>query len=330
MTAPPPTGTLRGAFADLLRSDRAEFNARFATARSAAPALDPERFTQVLHDLVAPTVERCEATVPGSARRVGTELFDMALELAASGPLRPAVADAWRDLLPAAAPHLASAPRRMAGGLLNAAATLDAVPGARGGEWRARLRAALPLCPDGDTVLAAGQVAAWRAGMAGYRGTALEIARGLEAPVLAAVLGITGDDLARLAADPWLDPAAPGASPPVRVGAFRGLGGTFVRPPVLERALDPGTGAVVATDGEDRWLVVADAFGSVVVRAGAPSTVPADAGGTRGAARSDSDAPPAVAASGIEEPTSWVAVPGALAVTSALSHSVLFLPGVGP
>lgn len=326
MTGTGPGGTLQGAFADLLRSDRAELNARFAAARHAAPALDPDRFARVLHDLVAPTVERCEAAVPGSARPVGTELFDIALELAAAGPLRPAVEAAWHDLLPAAAPHLAREPRRVAGGLLNAAATLDGAPGARGAEWRDRVRAALPRCPDVDTMLAAGQVAAWRAGMAGYRGAALDIARRLDGAVVEVVLGLPADQLPRLAADPWFDPSTPGPRAPVRVGAFRGLGGTFVRPPVLEPMRDVHTGAVVATDGEDRWLVLADAFGSVVVRA----LTPAPPAGAVVTADAGIDPAVVVAGAGIDEPTSWVAVPGALAVTSALSHSVVFLPGVAP
>jgi hypothetical protein len=323
---PGPVGVLGGAFAELLRSDRAEFNARFATARHTAPALDPDRFSQVLHDLVAPTVERCEAVVPGSARPVGTELFEIALELVASGPLRPAVEAAWRDLLPEAAPHLAREPRRVAGGLLNAAATLDGAPGARGAEWRDRVRAALPCCPDVDTVLAAGQVAAWRAGMAGYRRTALAVARRLDGAVVEAALGLPVDQLPRLIADPWFDPSAPGQRVPVRVGGFRGLGGTFVRPPVLEPMPDVDTGAVVATDGEDRWLVVADAFGSVVVRALTPSSPV----GALVTAAAGIDPAVVVAGAGIDEPTSWVAVPGALAVTSTLSHSVVFLPGVAP
>jgi hypothetical protein len=328
---------LTGVLAEVLRSDRAELNARFAAARHASPSLDPEAFASVLVELVAPLVEVCEGALPGSARRVGSELYDIALELTAQGRILGPVRSAWSDLLPALAAHVSAEPRRVAGGVLNAVVTLEQAPGARPDEWADRMRAAAPRCADAETLLRAGQVAAWRAGMAGYRTTALDLAATLPPDVLPAVLGAGAEHLDGLRADPWFDPADAVARPPVRVGAFRGFGGTFVRPPVLEPALDPATGAVVAVDGTERWLVLADAFGWSITRPGPP--VASDAGGgatvppviLTASAGAGSPVPPEIVAQGhvLAEPTSWLAVPGALAVTSALSHAVHFLPGAG-
>lgn len=326
-----------GVFAEVLRSDRQELNARFAAARHASPALDPDAFAVVLTELVAPVVDACEVAVPGSGRRVGLELYDVALELTASGRLLGAVRSAWLDLLPSVAVHVAAAPRGVAGGLLNAVVTLDQAPGARPAEWADRIRALAPRCPDGDVLLRAGQVAAWRSGMAGYRATALTLAAGLPADVLLAALGAGPEHLPALAADPWFDPAGPRPVAPVRVGAFRGFGGSFVRPPRLEPVADPTTGAVIATDGEERWLVLADAFGWTVVRAGPGAEAGSGEGAGAGREGGATTGPPAGAgtaippgATAVEEPTSWLAVPGALAVTSALTHAVLFLPGATP
>jgi len=50
-----------------------------------------------------------------------------------------------------------------------------------------------------------------------------------------------------------------------RVGAFRGFGGEFMRPPSVVAA----GGVLFARDGPDAWQVIADRFGQVLVRRGA-------------------------------------------------------------
>ncbi len=46
-------GLIGGAFAEILRANRASFNARFAEARRARPTLDLAAFSQVLRETVA-------------------------------------------------------------------------------------------------------------------------------------------------------------------------------------------------------------------------------------------------------------------------------------
>jgi hypothetical protein len=55
-----------------------------------------------------------------------------------------------------------------------------------------------------------------------------------------------------------------------RVGAFRGFGGTFIRPP---QVTCPG-GQFVASDGETHWLLHADLFGATLHRLPALPTDP--------------------------------------------------------
>jgi hypothetical protein len=55
-----------------------------------------------------------------------------------------------------------------------------------------------------------------------------------------------------------------------RVGAFRGFGGTFIRPP---QVTCPG-GQFVASDGEQHWLLHADRFGATLHRMAVLPTAP--------------------------------------------------------
>ena len=141
-------------------------------------------------------------------------------------------------------------------------------------------------CDDVPELLAAAQVAAWRAGVALYRLSALARCRSLKPNVAGLALGLPGfkasflsakarDALVdALLADPWLDPAA--GAPPVktslqivaRVGAFRGFGGLFLAPPTVTAP----EGQFVVSDGDDHWLRFADRFGASLQRVTAPPT----------------------------------------------------------
>jgi len=141
-------------------------------------------------------------------------------------------------------------------------------------------------CDDVTELLAAAQVAAWRAGLAQYRLSALARCRALKPNIAGLALGLPGFKasflsakardalLDALLADSWLDPAA-GTSPAktalkivARVGAFRGFGGLFMAPPMVTC---PG-GQFLVSDGDDHWLLFADRFGSSLQRVTAPPT----------------------------------------------------------
>src|SRR5205823_13803658 len=126
------------------------------------------------------------------------------------------------------------------GAITNALYNLSTTPGARPAEWMQSVIMLSAACDDVPVLLAAAQVAAWRAGLAHYRLSALERCRTLKPNIAGLALGLPGFKasfltlkardslLAALVADPWLDPLAP--EPPTkpalqivaRVGAFRG------------------------------------------------------------------------------------------------------------
>ena len=284
--------TLRpGPLARALEGGRRRYNTRFERARHELPRLDPARFAAHLATTLAPVIEAVDRARPDRTAAVVNALYDLSLDLVGRdllGPAArfPAVDAGWRRLLPAVPDLLVADAHSVAGAATNALHRIAAVPGARPGEWADRMASLGEACRTPEDFLAAGPVAAWRAGMPHYRKGALAICRRLPPALAAAALGLPGvpapDDFAslldRLAADPWLDPAAAagGGTPPRelrvvgRVGAFRGFGGPFLRPPRV--ALDGGR--IIASDGEGAWTLHADRFGSVLLRT-ADAAVPA-------------------------------------------------------
>ncbi len=285
--APPITG----AFADALKSRREWCNTQFAVARAGSPNLDPERFGEFLAGL-GPVVLAVLAEGSDGAEKADSSdvvgrtveaLFEISLEVIAKevAGRHPEVVEAWKSLLIALPGHLAREPRQFAGATLNALYNLATTSGARTDEWSASVRVLGERTDDPALLLEAGKVAAWRAGMAHYRLGALERCLTLPEELALAALGLpsetalgVGAIVECLRADPWLHPmsllSSGSGKPEVRVvgrvGAFRGFGGPFLRPPTVFLA----DGHLAATDGEASWLICADVFGATLHRAGGP------------------------------------------------------------
>lgn len=285
---------LSGPFAQILEANRSRFNARFAEARRIQPRLDPLIFAECLRSTVAQVVEAVHHVRPEKAAEAAEVLYDLSLDLLGQeflGPNSryPFIVEGWRFLLPRLSRFIAGSPREFVGSTTNALYNLSTTPGARPGEWAASLLKLVEVCPDAPTLLKAGQVAAWRAGMAHYRLSALDLCRDLPPPVALTALGLSPQAehppldtlIDSLKANPWLSPAsnlqsptplrlAPGAIVSnyqlqivSRVGAFRGFGGLFLEPPLVWPADDD----FVVSDGEGTWLLMADMFGATFHRA---------------------------------------------------------------
>ena len=326
---------LSAAFAAVLGSDRESFNARFTQARRARPALgDGERFAAFLRDAVDPVVD----AVPGSdAAAVGEVAYALALELVGARLDGPALVEGWRRVLPAAAPAVAANPWRVLAAVSNALCTLETTPGARPAEWTETMTWLAPLVGgDVEKFRRLGQVAAWRAGLAHFRESALAVADTLPELLAAAGVGAEAapwaETRARLAADPWFLPGRPDAAPlhlAAGAGGFRGFGGPFPEPPRVAAGAEGTGGFLVLGGGECRWLT-ADASGATFHRAD-----PADF--TRA-----QNCPPPLGLEVNGSRVAWhgrhveVPVPGdltsaaadgrTLALTGSLTHLVLLVP----
>lgn len=267
-------------FSHLLQARRGYFNARFAQTQVTHPDLDGDAFLNVLRESVAPVVQAVAQANPDTMLVVGQHLYDLALDLFADGLFTGGsiVEHVWRGLLPLLAPFLIQQPQRVAASVINAAYNISQTPDARPQEWINTMRALAPLCANAGILLQAGQVAAWRAGMAQYRLGALQILKTLDVFLAHTIFGLDANsrnpDVSELhyalMANPWYDPTD--GRPQTadrkriqivkRVGAFRGFGGTFLSPPHVTWTAQ----GFVAGDGTENYLVMADVFGAVLVR----------------------------------------------------------------
>lgn len=324
---------LTGPLAEVLEADRERFNAAFAQARHQRPRLDGAAFADHLCLRVAPVIDAVAQVAPQQVRETATVLYDLSLEMLEVDLLtRPEIDLAWRTLLPAAARSVAAAPRRLVAAVVNGAVQVASVGRVAAEGWLGAMRSAATRDPEASALLAFGQVAAWRAGLAHYRDGALDVAQTLDPPLAALALGLTGDDvpglLAQMRDDRWRHPAAPSSARPrlaitARVGAFRGFGGLFRRPPEVSA----GDGSLFASDGTDTWLLTADVFGATFHRVEAPTACARDGAFTLerdGTVRRGSEcrAMPVLAGA-----RSWATTDHTLAVTVPSSHQV-FLVGL--
>ncbi len=267
--------------ASVLRSGRELFNTRFSQAARRFPQLDAARVRAFLTSVVGPVAGRLDLS-PDTLSGWVQAAYEVGLELAGEGLVgtegrRSAIESAWIEVLPRLPVDVRAAHAVVLPALSNAAHQLSRAKGARVGDWITTLADAAPFCTSTETLLRAGQVLAWRAGMAHYREGALERAKQLPLELTRRLLRIPPGErvegvLTRLEADRWYDPADTGVStPPLplqpvkQLGAFRGFGGDFLQPPVVA-ALDD---QLYVASGDGCWLLVADIFGHSLHRCAA-------------------------------------------------------------
>lgn len=258
------------ALAGALRSGREEWNRRHAEARHRWPALADEAFRDWLAgttDRVTGAVARVDAgAVPGTV----DALYDIGLALLGQrwiGPegRAPQIGAAFEELAATAPALLAQAPRALLTALANALVNWQAH--GDGAPWRDRFLAICRVARTPDEALRAGQVAAWACGLAQYRDGALERMATLDAPLLAAALGVAPEAIdpgvrERLRRERWFRPDRDEALPRVvgTLGAFVGLGGRFAQPPwVAVRQ-----GKLLLGSAGACFEVLADAYGSTL------------------------------------------------------------------
>lgn len=279
---------MHGPLAAFLAAHRDALNARFAAARHMLPQLDGGAFLEHLRGTLSPIADAVAADAIEKVEPVLFALYELSLDLVGRqllGPAarRPVVNDGWRTLLPRAPRLLGREPVRLAGAVTNALCQLSNQPGARPADWIGHMAQMTHASTSVSELLACGQVAAWRAGMARYRESALATAAQLGPRLGSVALGLAqelpadsfGALLGLLGEDPWRTPesalaqlVAPGARAPrglaivAQAGAFRGFDGEFLRPPMV--SVDQGR--LVVHDGVSAWILAADIFGVNLVR----------------------------------------------------------------
>lgn len=323
--------------AGVLRSARAEFNERFVEMKRRHADLDAETFTAVLRTMVDPVADAVDAVNPDRVPATVWAAYDAALvivaeKLAGPGGRYPVIAKAWRELLPAVARLVAESPGRVIGAVTNALLQLASAAEIRAAEWMERLLSVTSELTSVDLLLRAGQVAAWRCGLAHYREGALAASDTLPPALALRLVGASANATwpevrARLSKERWWNPSHETKRESLRVvrtaGGFRGFGGLFAEPPTVA-SLD---GRIFVRSGEGRWLLTADAFGATFHRA--------ENAEFEAAARGES--PVKIVRAGVMrdgemrelpalgEITSAAATTDTVAVTGTLTHSVTLL-----
>lgn len=261
------------ALAGVLASRRALFNQRVAEARHRQPTLDTAAFGAFVTDTLDAVCTAVAAIDPLAIVAAVEAAFDIGLTLVGQGLAGPSarlpwVDRAWKALAPAIAPLLVQAPAETLGTLANAIVRLDSVRGVRVAAWIDTMRDLAPRCHSLDELRALGALCAWRAGMAHLREPALAQAAQLDPALAAAALGAPDRSWTevreRVFVDRWWNPATGSVDAQGHtVGGFSGLDGPFAVPPDVR----DGAGHFVAESAGRHFLLIADAFGAVVLPA---------------------------------------------------------------
>lgn len=315
----------------MLGARRTLLNQAVADARHRWPSLDMAAFSSFVTHTLDPLCQAVHRHDPAATMGACEAAFGIGLELVAQGHAGPKarlpwVDQAWRSLAPAVAPLLAGEPRETLGTISNAVIRLGSTPGVRTPQWIDAMAAHAGACGTLLALRDLGALCAWQAGMVQLRTPTLASLHALPAPLVAAVLGADAGDpaglRARLQQDRWWNPQHGGVDPAGhRVGGFTGLDGPFAEPPQVRAVAD---GFVVLSAGQ-HFLLLADAFGAVLLPAGANEYA---------AARTDGPAAGAIARLGVQwmapaltkDDLCAVAGPAGIVLFSPWSHHVHVLP----
>jgi hypothetical protein len=261
------------ALAGVLASRRALLNQRVAEARHRQPTLDTAAFGAFVTGTLDAVCVAVDAIDPLATIAAVEAAFDIGLTLVGQGLAGPSarlpwVDRAWQELAPAIAPLLVQAPAETLGAIANAIVRLDSVRGVRVGDWIDTMRELAPRCRSLDELRALGALCAWRAGMAHLREPALAQAAQLGPTLATAALGAPAmpwtDLRERVSTDRWWNPMTGDVNAQGHtVGGFSGLDGPFAVPPEVRG----GSGHFVAESAGRHFLLIADAFGAVVLPA---------------------------------------------------------------
>ncbi len=275
--------TVSPAFAEVLRAGRAELNRRHGLARHRYPGIDDEVFLGLLAGPLDALVAQVAAVDAGAVPRVVECVYDLSLSLLGQrwlgpGGRAPGILDGWLALAQNAPRFIAEDPQACLAAIANAQVHWSQQ--GDGIAWTQTLIALAARAPSLDELLRAGQVAAWRHGLAHYRMSALQRARQLPRELTAIAFGLGLREwqdgyLDQLAADCWFRPDAKdaGKRPRVvaRIGDFVGFGGGFPTPPLASC----DSSQLLLQSEAVQFLVFADAYGASLQPAGGPAPVSA-------------------------------------------------------
>jgi hypothetical protein len=263
---------IRGPFAELLQEHRDRLNDQIAAAKRNHPALSDDRLAAALREFAAPLYNAAAPGLKSGSLALADALFAFVPDWLASTseeensrllPLLLRFLEAFQRVYIQAP---AALPRHAGNVLLNLSRVNIPVE-----LWLERMIAVAAGCAGEHAVETAGVIAAWGAGAADYRDSALRLLAESSPSVVRTLLGLNPEIEARdypefcraLEEHRWRKPGTYREKPGSRlelihtIGRFRGFGGPFLNPPVVSASADGFT----VSDSERSWSVTADCFG---------------------------------------------------------------------
>lgn len=263
------------AVARVLKQHREACNRWYFEARHRFPHLDQQAFSTFLQQDAAPLLARAEALPPAEFEVLVLAIYRHGLQLAGlrwcgHDSCFGLLQQAWQRFLPQALPLIRQTPDKALVALAHGLKQLADHPDADALLWLRQMTALTTLVTDLDDWLRAGQVLAWRCGMAHFRGSALVQSALLDDTVLLFVLDVnelpTRDRLQRaFAANRWWTPDQPPADlvEQRRVGGLAGMGGIFTALPQVFGVND----SLYVQSGERCFELHVDAYGASLLPA---------------------------------------------------------------
>lgn len=233
------------ATAQVLKQHREPCNQLFSEARHRYPHLDSEAFTHYWQETTPAVLDAVLEHRPDQFEETVMALYRHGLALAG---LRWCGADsrflllqeAWRDVLPACQALIVEAPEQTLMAFTHALKQLQDHPGAQAVQWLQQMRVLAQQQISLTEWLSAGQVLAWRYGMAHYRQSALNKADSLPRALVSSLFELPAEldwPTARhhFEQHHWWTPESPEPDMTLRVrlGGFAGMGGQFNALPLV-------------------------------------------------------------------------------------------------
>ncbi len=264
-----------------LERQRTRFNTMFIQAKQSKSQLDASAFMEHLRNTIEPIIERIQESEPSAVDKSLAVLYETSLQLMASNLLfntskYQAIDYGWKNIFPNLAHLLSQSPQHFVGAVTNALYNLDQSQCADYESWCSKLIEIGQRTQSLEITLEAGKVLAWQAGLAHYRQSALDAVLSLPTHAALFSLGFENSKVEMSVAEivqrarntPWVKPAAMVTAAAcksqlhmaARLGEFRGLGGNFLRPPIVSLRDED----FHLTDGENSWILSSDIFGTTL------------------------------------------------------------------
>ncbi len=321
----------------LFQQDRAFFNQLYADAQWRYPRLEGEQFSAFLLAAVDPLSAAIDSTGHTIDREWLSIVYTAALELVSHKLAGPAAVSPWHNQLWqqfAKLPALLLLAPELGAELSNCLHHVLHHPGGAPQHWLASIGRCAPYCQTPDQLRQVAQIAAWTAGLAHYRHSALSLLPCLGDHLCSPLFNLSEHSetwpklFQQLQENPWTQVRNKGLTAPAPLlscGAFSGFGGVFMQPPRVG-CVDQ---QLFAISDQECWELYADAFGSSLQAVPRPAELNLATCYPDQVAFSDQQLRTpqgSFSLAGYGDITSACYCHQTLAVTTSLSHAILLVP----